>query len=639
MPREVLLIEPNYRNKYPPMGLMKISTYYKQRGDNVRFYKGDLQQFAAKLLCEELIRLLFGVSPEMKWRRLIPTLTTYIRYGKAADIPEEVIRNNESTADDADMLIDLIREYRTKFKEKDFFANPRFDVVCITTLFTFEWAITIDTINFVKQLCKDPKKVFVGGIASSIIPKEIKKETDVVPIVGILDHPGMLDADSDIIIDTLPLDYSILDEIDYKYPTSDAYFAYMTRGCPNKCKFCAVPRLEPKYQNYIQLRQQLEAAQTRFGEKKNLMLLDNNVLASECYEQIINEIVACGFGKGATYLPPNPYDIAYRNLVDGINDRAYIRVMVDLYDTLLSKCSNPRICKDVAIRDELYKKIMDAECDQVHTATKAAILELHDFIAPLYKKYAYRPVARQRIVDFNQGIDGRKITPENMRKLAEINIRPVRIAFDRWKEHPIYERAVRAAATAELTNLSNYMLYNYDEEPVDLYRRMKLSVDLCEELQVTIFSFPMKYHPIDDHKWFRNRDFIGKKWSKKYIRAVQAVLTSTHGKIGRGKQFFEAAFGADEAEFYEIMMMPEALIISRFEHDQAKRERFDKVVDYADACDNITDQWRAAFNALNVHQRAISDPIILKNRFTDEDIAVDDPAVYNVLRFYQIHRS
>jgi hypothetical protein len=639
MPREVLLIEPNYRNKYPPMGLMKISTYYKQRGDNVRFYKGDLQQFAAKLLCEELIRLLFGVSPEMKWRRLIPTLTTYIRYGKAADIPEEVIRNNESTADDADMLIDLIREYRTKFKEKDFFANPRFDVVCITTLFTFEWAITIDTINFVKQLCKDPKKVFVGGIASSIIPEEIKKETDVVPIVGILDHPGMLDADSDIIIDTLPLDYSILDEIDYKYPTSDAYFAYMTRGCPNKCKFCAVPRLEPKYQNYIQLRQQLEAAQTRFGEKKNLMLLDNNVLASECYEQIINEIVACGFGKGATYLPPNPYDIAYRNLVDGINDRAYIRVMVDLYDTLLSKCSNPRICKDVAIRDELYKKIMDAECDQVHTATKAAILELHDFIAPLYKKYAYRPVARQRIVDFNQGIDGRKITPENMRKLAEINIRPVRIAFDRWKEHPIYERAVRAAATAELTNLSNYMLYNYDEEPVDLYRRMKLSVDLCEELQVTIFSFPMKYHPIDDHKWFRNRDFIGKKWSKKYIRAVQAVLTSTHGKIGRGKQFFEAAFGADEAEFYEIMMMPEALIISRFEHDQAKRERFDKVVDYADACDNITDQWRAAFNALNVHQRAISDPIILKNRFTDEDIAVDDPAVYNVLRFYQIHRS
>lgn len=638
MPREVLLIEPNYKNKYPPMGLMKISTYYKQRGDNVRFFKGDLKQFAASLLCEELIRLLFGISPEMRWRRFIPMLTAYIRSGKTADIPEEAIRNSGSAAEDADMLIDLIREYRTKFKKKDFFTNPRFDIVGITTLFTFEWAITIDTINFAKQLCKDKKNVLVGGIASSIIPKEITKETGIVPIEGILDRPGMLDADSKVIVDTLPLDYSILNEIDYKYPTSDAYFGYMTRGCPNRCKFCAVPKLEPKYQDYIQLRHQLEVTQERFGEKRNLMLLDNNVLASECYAQIIDEIAACGFAKGATYTPSNDYDIAYKNLVNGVNDRGYIRMMVELYDRLLNKCNNHNICKDVTIRDELYKRIMEAECDQVYTATKTAIQDLHEFIAPLYKKYAYRPIARQRIIDFNQGIDARKITPENMRKLAEINIRPVRIAFDSWKEHPIYERAVRTAVAAGLTDLSNYMLYNYEEEPVDLYRRMKLTVDLCEELHATIFSFPMKYHPIDDPEWFRNRDFIGQKWSKKFIRAVQAVLTATHGKIGRGKQFFEAAFGADEVEFREIMMMPEALIIRRFEHDQTKRERFNKVADYVDACDNITGEWRTAINALNDSQRAILYPIVFKNKFSDEDIAVNDPDVYQVLRYYQIQR-
>jgi radical SAM superfamily enzyme YgiQ (UPF0313 family) len=49
-----------------------------------------------------------------------------------------------------------------------------------------------------------------------------------------------LDKNNDIIIDTLPLDYSILEEIDYK-PTTDAYYGYMTRGCPNRCNFCAVP--------------------------------------------------------------------------------------------------------------------------------------------------------------------------------------------------------------------------------------------------------------------------------------------------------------------------------------------------------------------------------------------------------------
>lgn len=638
MPRDVLLIEPNYRNKYPPMGLMKISTYYKQQGDNVRFYKGDMQHFAAILLCEELIRLLFGVSPEMKWRRLIPTLTKYIRYGKTADMPEGVIRNDKSAVDDADMLIDLIREYRLKFKEKDFFVNPRFDIVGIATLFTFEWEITIQTINYAKQLCKDPQNVLVGGIASSIIPNEITKETGITPIVGILDRPGVLDSNSSVIIDTLPLDYSILNEIDYKYPASDAYFAYMTRGCPRKCQFCAVPTLEPKYQNYIQLRQQLKKAQTRFGEQKNLMLLDNNVLASKYFDRIIDEIVACGFSKGATYIPPNPYDIAYRNLTDGINDRAYINVMVELYDTLLHKCSNPNICKDLAVRDELYKRIIEAECHQIHTATKSSILDLHEFVAPLYKKYAYRPIARQRIVDFNQGIDGRKITPENMRKLAEINIRPVRIAFDSWVEHRIYEHAVRTAAAAGLKDLSNYMLYNYEDEPIDLYRRMKLSVDLCEELQVTIFSFPMKYHPIDDPKWFRNRDFIGPKWSKKYIRAVQAVLTSTHGKIGRGKQFFEAAFGRDESEFEEILLMPEALIINRFEHDSLMRTRYPKH-SKTKYVGTTTNEWRTKFNSLNAEQRNVAMAIIEKNQFTDSDINVADADIKAVLKYYQIQRG
>lgn len=626
------------------MGLMKLSTYYKQRGDSVRFYKGDLQKFVASLLCEELIRLLFGISPKMKWRRLIPRLNAYIRYGKTADIPEDEIRKNEATLDDADILLDLVKEYRSKFKQKDFFTNPRFDVICVTTLFTFEWAITIDTINFVKQLCKDQRNVFIGGIASSIIPKEIEKETGIAPIVGILGQPGVLDKDSDIIIDTQPLDYSILNEVDYKYPANDSYFAYMTRGCPNKCKFCAVPTLEPDYKNYIQLHNQLEKTQNVFGEQKNLLLLDNNVLASECFDKIIDEIIDCGFGKDAKYIPYNQYDIAYKNLLDGINDRAYIRVLVSLYNLLLEKCSNTSICKDISIRDELYKRIIDAECDQEHTATKEEIINLHDFISPLYKKYAYRPIARQRIVDFNQGVDGRKITRQNMKKLAEINIRPLRIAFDNWKTHRIYEKAVRTAVAAGITELSNYMLYNFDDAPVELYRRLKLTIDLCEELQVTIYSFPMKYHPIDDPKWFRNRDFIGKKWSKKYIRAVQAVLNSTHGKIGRGKRFFEAAFGSDEDEFHEIMLMPEALIIKRFEHDQAKREKFGKTEEYTrkgsgHKCDCLTDEWRSQFYALTSVQKEAALKIILKNRFTATDVDVDDPIIRYVLSYYQISRD
>ena len=47
----------------------------------------------------------------------------------------------------------------------------------------------------------------------------------------------------------------------------------------------------------------------------------------------------------------------------------------------------------------------------------------------------------------------------------------------------------------------------------------------------------MKYHPIDDPDYYNNRDYIGVHWNRKFIRAIQAVLNATKGKIGRGKDF------------------------------------------------------------------------------------------------------
>jgi len=39
--KKILLVEPNYKSLYPPLGLMKISTWHKKRGDKVDFVKGN----------------------------------------------------------------------------------------------------------------------------------------------------------------------------------------------------------------------------------------------------------------------------------------------------------------------------------------------------------------------------------------------------------------------------------------------------------------------------------------------------------------------------------------------------------------------------------------------------------------------
>ena len=41
--KNILLIEPGYKNKYPPLGLMKIAQYHGPRGkgDRVKFIKGE----------------------------------------------------------------------------------------------------------------------------------------------------------------------------------------------------------------------------------------------------------------------------------------------------------------------------------------------------------------------------------------------------------------------------------------------------------------------------------------------------------------------------------------------------------------------------------------------------------------------
>ena len=203
MSRNILLVEPDYRNKYPPMGLMKLSTYHKELGDDVRFYKGSFREFIIDEIFSDLVGRLTANDSSVSWVEKKDLICRYLTLGKQQDLEAITRLSNQP------FIGENIRYYKDYYRKKEYINNKKWDRIYITTLFTFHWKITIETINNFKDLCKDPEQVFVGGIAASVVPEEIEKETGIKPIVGLMDKPGMVD-DNDIVIDTLPLDYSIL---------------------------------------------------------------------------------------------------------------------------------------------------------------------------------------------------------------------------------------------------------------------------------------------------------------------------------------------------------------------------------------------------------------------------------------------
>lgn len=431
--KNILLIEPAYKNKYPPLGLMKIAQYHGPHGkrDNVRFIKGE-------------DRSVLGTA----WDRIY-----------------------------------------------------------VTTLFSFEYPRISESIDFALQVANGhADKVFVGGIAASLMHERFLREPrwgGIRFINGLLSAPPAVslrlddfseelysdDLTSTPIEDLVP-DYDILEQIDYKYPVRDAYFAYTSRGCIRKCNFCGVPKLEGAQRDTESLTGLVKAIERRYGPKKDLMLMDNNVVASSKFKDIIAEIRDLGFVRGATIRRP------------------------------------------------------------------------------------HERVAAQRRVDFNQGVDARILCkdPMYLQQLATICLRPLRIAFDHLGLKEPYEKAIRYAHQNGLVELSNYMLYNFKDSPADLFERMRLNVHLNEELQIRIWSFPMRYQPTD----LPERSHVGPKWTRYQLRSMQIILQATHGVVSGAPQFFKRAFGDTAEDFEKILLLPHDFTFNRewYERFDVKQELY-----------------------------------------------------------------
>jgi len=330
--KKILLLEPGYKNKYPPLGLMKIAQYHGPRGrrDSVTFAKGVDRSLYSQV-----------------WDRIY-----------------------------------------------------------ITTLFSFEFQKIAESIDFALDLVQgQAQRVFVGGIAASLMHDRFLEDPrwrGVRFIKGLLDAPpakalqldefdGDFYADdlSSTPIEDLVPDYGILDQIDYRYPVRDAYFAYASRGCIRKCHFCGVPKLEGAQRDATPLTQFVAAVDAQYGEKRDLILMDNNVVASARFKEIIAEIRDLGFTPGAKLQRPHERVPAQRRVDfnQGVDARILSKDPMYLRE-LASICLSPlRIAFDhLGLKGPYEKAIRFSHEFGLNDLSNYMLYNFHDTPADLFER-------------------------------------------------------------------------------------------------------------------------------------------------------------------------------------------------------------------------------------------------------------
>ena len=329
----VLLVEPGYRNKYPPLGLMKLAAYHGGRGDHVKFSKIGFERGGSFLLQGPWDRVYVTTLFSFEWKRTAFAIDQAIR--AAGGQPERV----------------FVGGIAASLMHGDFVNESR-------------WA----GVRFIKGLLDRPP-----AIALQLSAEEFEFGAD--------------DVDGRPIEEFTP-DYGILADIDYTYPVRDAYFGYASRGCVRKCSFCGVPDLEGDQREMPPLGDLVRAIDAQHGTKKDLVLMDNNITASSRYREVIAEVRDLGFIPGARLHRAGQRPVLRRvDFNQGVDARILVKSPMYLRE-MATICINPlRIAFDHMGLKRVYERAVRMAAENGITSLSNYMLyNFMDTPADLYER-------------------------------------------------------------------------------------------------------------------------------------------------------------------------------------------------------------------------------------------------------------
>lgn len=118
-------------------------------------------------------------------------------------------------------------------------------------------------------------------------------------------------------------------------------------------------------------------------------------------------------------------------------------------------------------------------------------------------------------VDFNQGLDARLLTKHHASRIAELDLKYVRLAWDDVRLESRFMRAWQLLRGAGIPKyrISVYVLIGFNDTPGDAFHRLHVIANNLNSLTV-----PMRYQPVDASE--RN-NFVADGWAHWELVAYQ----------------------------------------------------------------------------------------------------------------------
>lgn len=152
-------------------------------------------------------------------------------------------------------------------------------------------------------------------------------------------------------------------------------------------------------------------------------------------------------------------------------------------------------------------------------------------------------VKRFLFVDFNQGLEARRLTNWHIDQLARINTVKIRFAFDHVNNEVVVHDAVRLCQNHGMKDIGVYCLIGYDDTPDDAkYRLEKIR-------EWGALPNPMRYQPLDTQEY---NSYIHPNWTSKKLNDMVRYYSRLN--YFGGMKFSEYKYKIPNAELFEATL-------------------------------------------------------------------------------------